>query len=71
MLKPGNLYFPEDDVYHKRECERGVSLRLNCATINPYYTPPNANLFVLIPSDNGNCLVRYPFEYGEVVYVQN
>jgi len=31
---------------------------------------PNANLFILVPSDNGNCLVRYPFEYGEVVYVQ-
>ena len=32
---------------------------------------PNGNLFMIVPSDNGNCLVRYPFEYGNVVYVQN
>ena len=26
---------------------------------------PNGNLFMIVPSNNGNCLVRHPFEYGE------
>jgi hypothetical protein len=45
----------------------------DCITIESWFEciVPNANLFIIVPSDNGNRLVRYPFEYGEVVCVQN
>ena len=31
---------------------------------------PGNNMYVVIPSDNGNVLVKYPFAYGNVIYVQ-
>lgn len=29
-----------------------------------------APMFMVVPSDNGNCLVQYPFKYGNVIHVQ-
>ena len=31
---------------------------------------PGNNMYVVIPSDNGSVLVKYPFAYGDVIYVQ-
>ena len=31
---------------------------------------PGNNMYVVVPSDNGNVLVKYPFAYGNVIYVQ-
>ena len=71
MLKPGDLYFPEDDVCYQAECNRKPLPEHPFAKPTIECIVPNANLFVVVPSNNGNCLVRYPFEYGDVVCVQN
>lgn len=39
---------------------------------NPWFEciVPGNNMYVVVPSDNGNVLVKYPFAYGDVIYVQ-